>query len=87
MASKKTPTKKTKPRAKKPVAGKASSSRKPATGKTAPRKKSGLKARLVAMEKSLEKGAADLGRRVKAEMPAVKARVARAGKAVAKLGA
>jgi hypothetical protein len=54
-------------------------SKKPTARKTT---KSTLKQKLVAMEKALEKGAADLGRRVKKEMPAVKARVAKAGKRV-----
>ena len=47
-------------------------------------KKATLRQKLAAMEKALEKGVSDIGRRVKGEMPAVKEKVAKAGKAVAK---
>ena len=61
-------------------------SRKPTVSarKPAPANKPDLKARLLKMEKSLEKGAAEFGHRIKEEMPVVKAKVVKAGKAVAK---
>jgi hypothetical protein len=68
----------TKPAAKKPAAKKPAA-KKPAAKKT-------MKTRLKEIEKKVEKGVADLGKRFKREAPEVKAKVSKAGKAIAKKG-
>jgi hypothetical protein len=68
----------TKPAAKKPAAKKPAA-KKPAAKKT-------MKTRLKEIEKKVEKGMADLGKRFKREAPEVKAKVSKAGKAIAKKG-
>lgn len=65
------------------MASKKTTTRKTTTKKKASKKKPTLKQKLVAMEKALEKGAKDLGRRVKKEMPVVKSKVTKAGRKVA----